>query len=252
VAPKNPFSTKGLEKVPDHRRQAAFTEAFCPYPLTSPKRSSSQGTFEPPCTPVLPALAVPGPSFSHSISAPSEAPAPAVVEDRDEDIPDAPPPDSDSDPDSELESEPSIVEDPFPRFPPPEPEPSDNESDNSDSEDDMPKLIEWKICTSPDFSGNRDETTKFVQLITLYLDVNSEIYDTNTWKIAFTLSFMKKGTAAAWMEDTIAFAHELNPATGHKNGYGTWNQFLDHFEEAFNPIDSTGTAVGISFPLGWY
>jgi hypothetical protein len=45
------------------------------------------------------------------------------------------------------------------------------------------------------------------------------------------------------MEDTIAFAHELNPATGRTNGYGTWNQFLDHFEEAFNPIDSAGTAL---------
>jgi len=54
---------------------------------------------------------------------------------------------------------------------------------------------------------------------------------------------MKEGTAAAWMEDTSTFAHELNPATGHKNGYGTWNQFLDHFEEAFNPIDSAGTAL---------
>jgi hypothetical protein len=118
VAP-NTFYTKGLKKVPDSRRQAAFTEAFCPYPLTSPRRSSSQGTFEPPHIPVLPALAVPGPSFSHSISTPSEVPTPAPVEDRDEDIPDAPPPDSNSDPDSEPESEPSIVEEriPFPDFP---------------------------------------------------------------------------------------------------------------------------------------
>jgi hypothetical protein len=54
---------------------------------------------------------------------------------------------------------------------------------------------------------------------------------------------MKEGTAAAWMEDTIAFAHETNPATGRPNGYRTWNQFLDHFEEAFNPIDSAGTAL---------
>jgi hypothetical protein len=39
------------------------------------------------------------------------------------------------------------------------------------------------------------------------------------------------------------FAHELNPATGRQNGYGTWDQFLTHFEEAFNPIDSAGTAL---------
>jgi hypothetical protein len=204
---------------------------------------SSQGTFEPPCTPVLPALAVPGPSFSHSISTSSEVPAPAPVEDRDEEIPDAPPPDSDSDPDSEPESEPSIIEDSFPRFSPPEPEPSDSKSDDSNSENDMLKPIEWKICTPPDFNGNRDKTMKFLQLITLYLDVNSKIYDTDTWKIAFSLSFMKEGTAAAWMEDTIAFAHELNPATNWQNSYGTWDQFITHFEEAFNPIDLAGTAL---------
>jgi hypothetical protein len=54
---------------------------------------------------------------------------------------------------------------------------------------------------------------------------------------------MKEGTAAAWMEDTITYAHELNPATNRPNGYGTWDQFQTHFEEAFNPIDSTGTAL---------
>jgi len=133
---------KGLKKVQDPRRQQAYTEAFCPYPPTSPRKSSSQGTFEPPRTPVHPALAVPGPSFSHSVSTSSEVPTPAPVEDRDKEIPDAPPPDSNSEPDSEPESEPSIIEGPYPRFSPPEPEPSDSESDDSDSEDDMLKPIE--------------------------------------------------------------------------------------------------------------
>jgi hypothetical protein len=182
----NPFSMKGLKKVPSTKQKAAYIEAFSPYPLTSPRKLSSQGTFEPPRTPVLPALAVPGPSFSHSISTSSEVPTPAPVEDRDKDILDAP------SPSSNPGSEPSIVEEPFPRFSPPEPEP-----EPSDSEDDMPKPIEWKICTPPDFSGNRDETTKFIQLITLYLNVNSKIYNTDMQKIAFTLSLMKEGTAAA-------------------------------------------------------
>jgi len=214
VAPRNPFSTKGLERVPGPKAIAAQAEharLYAPYPPTSPRRSSSRGTFETPRTPVLPALAVPGPSFSHSVSTSPEVPAPAVVEDRDEEIPDAPLPDSD--PGSEPESEPSIVEEPYPRFPPPELEPEPSNSDDSDSDDDMPRPIERKICTPPDFSGDRDETTKFVRLVTLYLDVNSEIYDNDTRKIAFALSFMKEGTAAAWMEDTIAHAHLTNPAT---------------------------------------
>jgi hypothetical protein len=141
VAPRNPFSTKGLKRVPGPKAIAAQAEharLYAPYPLTSPRRSSSRGTFEPPHTPVLSALAVPGPSFSHSISTSSEVPAPAVVEDRDEEIPDASLPDSD--PGSEPESEPSIVEEPYPRFPQPEPKPF--ESDDSDSDNDMPKPIE--------------------------------------------------------------------------------------------------------------
>jgi hypothetical protein len=52
-----------------------------------------------------------------------------------------------------------------------------------------------------------------------------------------------RGTAAAWMEDTITFAHELNPATNCPNGYGTWDQFITHFEEAFNLIDSAGAVL---------
>jgi hypothetical protein len=134
---------KGLERVPGLKAiaaQAEFTRLYTPYPLTSPRKSSSQGTFEPPRTPVLPALAVPGTSFSHSVSTSSEVPAPAVVEDRDEEIPDTSSPDSD--PGSEPESEPSIVEEPYPRFPPPEPEPEPSDSDDSNSDDNMPKPIE--------------------------------------------------------------------------------------------------------------
>jgi hypothetical protein len=56
---------------------------------------------------------------------------------------------------------------------------------------------------------------------------------------------MKGGTAAAWMEDTIAHAHKPDPTSslGHLNSYGTWEQFITHFEEAFNPINSAGTAL---------
>jgi hypothetical protein len=154
---------KGLERVYGPKAlaaQAEFTRLYTPYPPTSPRRLSSRGTFETPHTPVLPALAVPGPFLSHSVSTSSEVPTPAVVEDKDEEIPYASSPDSD--PGSEPESEPSIVEEPYPIFPPLEPEPKPSDSDDSDSDDDMPKPIERKICTPPDFSGDRNETTKFV------------------------------------------------------------------------------------------
>jgi hypothetical protein len=64
---------------------------------------------------------------------------------------------------------------------------------------------------------------------------------------------MKGSTAAAWMEDTIAHAHkqDLTTPLGHLNGYGTWEQFVTHFEEAFNPIDFAGTALHKLHALKW-
>ena len=109
----------------------------------------------------------------------------------------------------------------------------------------MPKPIERKICQPPDFNGDREESTKFLRLVTTYLDINDEIYDTDRRMIAFALSFMKTGPAGVWMEDFLTHAQSVNPlsTTGAKNGYGTWEDFVTKFKECFEPIDSAGTAL---------
>src|SRR6267154_810054 len=104
----------------------------------------------------------------------------------------------------------------------------------------MPKPIERKICQPPDFNGDREESTKFLRLVTTYLDINDEIYDTDRRMIAFALSFMKTGPAGVWMEDFLTHAQSVNPlsTTGAKNGYGTWEDFVTKFKECFEPINS--------------
>ncbi|KAG2346653.1 hypothetical protein BDR05DRAFT_945659 [Suillus weaverae] len=137
---------------------------YSPHPSGSPrKKTASQKSSEASTTPHDPL------AFPYAAVPPRARPQ---AEDRDEEIPEAPP----------LR----------PRTPEPEPEPSDDYSEpESDSDDDMPKLIERKICQPPDFHGNRENTQKFLHLVTLYLDINAEIYSDDMKKIAFALPFTK-------------------------------------------------------------
>ena len=68
------------------------------------------------------------------------------------------------------------------------------------------KLIKLKINPPKPFSGRRDEFDKFLQDVTLYLELNDEIYDSNKKKIAYTLSFMNDGDAAAWKSQYLTEA----------------------------------------------
>ena len=68
------------------------------------------------------------------------------------------------------------------------------------------KPIKLKINPPKPFSGRRDEFDKFLQDVTLYLELNDEIYDSNKKKIAYTLSFMNDGDAAAWKSQYLTEA----------------------------------------------
>jgi hypothetical protein len=57
---------------------------------------------------------------------------------------------------------------------------------------------ELKLNQPKAFGGKRDELTKFLQDVQLYLAVNDDIYNTDKKKIAFTLSFMSEGDAKSW------------------------------------------------------
>ncbi|KAG2046362.1 hypothetical protein BDR06DRAFT_1014781 [Suillus hirtellus] len=118
-------------------------------------------------------------STSHTFAA---EPTPLII-DQDKEIPDAPAPE----PQTYYQA----------RYKAPLPDPDKKPSEDSkDSEEDMPRPVEKKIGTLPDFNRERDTSSKFIQLVHLYLSINNKIYVSDTEKINFTLSFFKGGAAA--------------------------------------------------------
>ena len=71
------------------------------------------------------------------------------------------------------------------------------------------KPMKLKINPLKPFSRKRDEFNKFLQDVTLYLELNDEIYNSDKKKIAYTLSFMNNGDAAAWKSQYLTDATTL-------------------------------------------
>ena len=69
-----------------------------------------------------------------------------------------------------------------------------------DDDDDNMAAREIKIRIPTDFTRDHTKTSKFLSEVSLYLKVNSAIYDTDEKKIVFALSFMNGGTAGAFAE----------------------------------------------------
>ena len=62
------------------------------------------------------------------------------------------------------------------------------------------RIREVKLNLLKPFTGKREDLKKFLQDTSLYTLVNDKIYNTDTKKIAFALSFMNEGDAASWKE----------------------------------------------------
>jgi hypothetical protein len=95
---------------------------------------------------------------------------------------------------------------------------------------------EVKIRTPPDFLGDRAKAKQFISSCDLYFAVNGTTYDTNTKKVAFALSFMTGGAAAAWKEQKLA----EYTATG--GTWPTWETFKTDFNTAFSAVADAATA----------
>ena len=50
------------------------------------------------------------------------------------------------------------------------------------------------------FNGNRNDLNKFIWACSAYLDLNTEIFNSDKKKILFVLSYMTEGTPEAWEE----------------------------------------------------
>lgn len=94
------------------------------------------------------------------------------------------------------------------------------------------KPTEIKVGQPKTFNGDLSVVKQWATLVTTYLYLNQEIYNTDEKKIIFTLSFMTEGTAASWAHQKSSRA--LAVVNGHHYGWGTWEQFKAEFDRAFN------------------
>ena len=98
---------------------------------------------------------------------------------------------------------------------------------------------ELKLNQPKPFTGKREDLKKFLQDVQLYLHVNDKVYDNNTKKISFALSFMNDGDAAAsWKEQLLEDALGKSIFT-----LGTRAAFKKDLKEAFQPYDAPRDAL---------
>ena len=100
------------------------------------------------------------------------------------------------------------------------------------------KPTELRIGAPEAFDGSYDKSTQWLNAVQFYLLVNDKVYDTDNKKIAFTLSYMTKGSALTW-----ATTFRQNAIIGMTITMGTFSNFVTKFETAFKHHDVTGTAI---------
>lgn len=62
---------------------------------------------------------------------------------------------------------------------------------------------EIKLNPPQEFNGDRTKTKEFVNSVRLHMVINPKIFSTDQLKKAYTLSFMKGGTAGPWAQAEI-------------------------------------------------
>ena len=101
------------------------------------------------------------------------------------------------------------------------------------------KNKEIRINLPKAFSGKRTEFKRFIQDCLVYTAINKSVHDHDDKKIAFVLSFMNEGDAAAWKEEYIDVA--IN--SEGEITFGTFDDFKTRLVKAFAPYDAPGDAL---------
>src|SRR3984957_10022754 len=104
------------------------------------------------------------------------------------------------------------------------------------------KEFEYKISQPTAFDGDRDNSREFIQSCNLHFDINEKLYTTDKQKIIYITSFMTEKNAKSWKEQFLEHAQSTD-TSGQKVGYGTMADFMKSFNEAFEPVDTKGTAL---------
>ena len=94
------------------------------------------------------------------------------------------------------------------------------------------------------FSGKRGDLKKFPRTCRMYLQTNSEMYNTDERKVVFVLSFMTEGDAANWKDQWLdELEEEATKAKSSKLNFGTYEDFLDLLKKDFAEYDAPGDAL---------
>ena len=78
------------------------------------------------------------------------------------------------------------------------------------------------------FDRFASKANAWLDSVQIYLLINNAIYTNDAKKIAFTLSFMKEGSAATWASTTTKKALAYNSPN-----LGTWADFFSNFKTSF-------------------
>jgi hypothetical protein len=132
-----------------------------------------------------------------------------------------------------VDEEPTEPKEPEPPKQPEDPEP---EPDTM-VEDKTPKEIRLNPPTS--FDGTKSKFKAFRQAVDLYLLLNQKIYDNDDKKIAFTLSYLSEGEAAAWRQAYVDSVKQ--PDNTYK--FGEHKDFEKLLKDAFAEADEAGEAL---------
>ena len=88
------------------------------------------------------------------------------------------------------------------------------------------RIVEIHIRCPDEYDGKAETAQAWLDSVWLYLLINYALYHDDNRKIAYTLSYMKKGSAATWAEvcHQQGFANQF---------FGTFVAFETDFKRAF-------------------
>lgn len=84
------------------------------------------------------------------------------------------------------------------------------------------------------YDGNKKKFNRFWQQVELYFIVEENESDTDDKKIAFVLSYPRKGNADLWAESFQAQKRQAAEKAGIDLTFGTWSQFEIDIKDAFS------------------
>ena len=105
-------------------------------------------------------------------------------------------------------------------------------------------MKEVKFNVPKPFSGKRGDLKKFLQTCRMYLQTNSDMYNTDERKVVFVLSFMTEGDTANWKDQWLdELEEEATRIKSSKLNFGRYEDFLDLLKKDFAEYDALGDAL---------